>query len=80
MKVIAMTGKDGGKMAGLADVEIRVPHFRYADRIQEIHIKVIHILMMLIEFEMAKSGLIVRKNQTDFKFKLKSVQIRHITK
>ncbi|EDK13926.1 phosphoheptose isomerase [Haemophilus influenzae HK1212] len=56
MKVIAMTGKDGGKMAGLADVEIRVPHFRYADRIQEIHIKVIHILMMLIEFEMAKQA------------------------
>lgn len=54
MKVIALTGKDGGKMAGLADVEIRVPHFRYADRIQEVHIKVIHILMMLIEFEMAK--------------------------
>lgn len=56
MKVIAMTGKDGGQMAGLADVEIRVPHFRYADRIQEIHIKVIHILMMLIEFEMAKQA------------------------
>lgn len=56
MKVIAMTGKDGGQMAGLADVEIRVPHFRYADRIQEIHIKVIHILMMLIEFEMAKTA------------------------
>ncbi len=55
MKVITMTGKDGGQMAGLADVEIRVPHFRYADRIQEIHIKVIHILMMLIEFEMAKA-------------------------
>ena len=56
MKVIAMTGKDGGQMAGLADVEIRVPHFRYADRTQEIHIKVIHILMMLIEFEMAKAA------------------------
>ena len=56
MKVIAMTGKDGGQMAGLADVEIRVPHFRYADRTQEIHIKVIHILMMLIEFEMAKEA------------------------
>lgn len=54
MKVIALTGKDGGQMAGLADVEIRVPHFGYADRIQEIHIKVIHILMMLVEFEMAK--------------------------
>ncbi|WP_404811238.1 D-sedoheptulose 7-phosphate isomerase [Actinobacillus pleuropneumoniae] len=56
MKVIAMTGKDGGQMAGLADVEIRVPHFRYADRTQEIHIKVIHILMMLIEFEMSKQA------------------------
>lgn len=54
MKVIALTGKDGGKMAGLADIEIRVPHFGYADRIQEVHIKVIHILMMLVEFEMAK--------------------------
>lgn len=54
MKVIALTGKDGGKMNGLADVEIRVPHFGYADRVQEIHIKVIHILIMLIEKEMAK--------------------------
>ncbi|WP_210081278.1 D-sedoheptulose 7-phosphate isomerase [Pantoea endophytica] len=55
MKVITLTGKDGGKMAGLADIEIRVPHFGYADRIQEIHIKVIHILMLLIEKEMVKS-------------------------
>ncbi|SHO58560.1 D-sedoheptulose 7-phosphate isomerase [Vibrio quintilis] len=53
MKTIALTGKDGGKMAGIADVEIRVPHFGYADRIQEIHIKIIHILIMLVEKEMA---------------------------
>lgn len=53
IKVIALTGKDGGKMAGLADVEIRVPHFGYADRIQEIHIKIIHILIYLIEKKMA---------------------------
>ena len=52
IKVIALTGKDGGKMAGLADVEIRVPHFGYADRIQEVHIKIIHILIQLIEKEM----------------------------
>ena len=55
MKVITLTGKDGGKMAGTADIEIRVPHFGYADRIQEIHIKVIHILIQLIEKEMAKA-------------------------
>ena len=47
--MITLTGKDGGKMAGSADVEIRVPHFGYADRIQEIHIKAIHILIQLIE-------------------------------
>lgn len=54
MKVITLTGKDGGKMDGSADVEIRVPHFGFADRVQEIHIKVIHILILLIEKEMAK--------------------------
>ena len=49
MKVILLSGKDGGKMAGTADVEIRVPHFGFADRIQEIHIKAIHIMILLIE-------------------------------
>ena len=52
MKTIALTGKDGGKMAGRADIEIRVPHFGYADRIQEIHIKIIHIIIQLVEKEM----------------------------
>ncbi len=48
-KVIALTGNGGGKMEGMADVEIRVPHFGYADRVQEVHIKVIHILILLVE-------------------------------
>ncbi|MDP6909441.1 MAG: SIS domain-containing protein, partial [Flavobacteriales bacterium] len=51
MKVVGLTGKDGGKLSPLCDVEIRVSHDRFADRIQEIHIKVIHILVMLIEQE-----------------------------
>lgn len=49
MKVVALTGKNGGELADLVDVEIRVPHMGYADRVQEIHIKVIHILIQLIE-------------------------------
>ncbi|WP_139924666.1 D-sedoheptulose 7-phosphate isomerase [Hymenobacter sp. DG01] len=49
MQVVSLTGKDGGKLAGLSDVEIRAPHSGYADRIQEIHIKAIHIMIMLIE-------------------------------
>ncbi len=49
MEVVLLTGKDGGKLAGYGCHEIRVDHFGYADRIQEIHIKVIHILIQLIE-------------------------------
>ncbi|MEZ0540657.1 D-sedoheptulose 7-phosphate isomerase [Fibrella arboris] len=49
MKVVLLTGKDGGKLAGQADVEVRVPHFGFADRIQEVHIKVIHLFILLIE-------------------------------
>lgn len=49
MKVIGLSGKDGGKMAGLCDVEIRAPRSEYADRAQEIHIKVIHSLIDYIE-------------------------------
>jgi D-sedoheptulose 7-phosphate isomerase len=49
MKVVILSGKDGGKLAGKADVEICVSHFGFADRIQEIHIKVIHIFILLIE-------------------------------
>jgi len=49
MKVVGLTGKDGGKMAGICDVEIRAPKSNYADRAQEIHIKVIHSLIDYIE-------------------------------
>jgi len=49
MTVVALTGKDGGKLASQADVEIRAPQSKYADRVQEIHIKVIHALIDFIE-------------------------------
>jgi D-sedoheptulose 7-phosphate isomerase len=49
MKVIGLTGKTGGEMAALCDVEIRAPYSEYADRAQEIHIKVIHSLIDYIE-------------------------------
>lgn len=49
IKIIGLTGKDGGKMAGACDVEIRAPYSHYADRAQEIHIKCIHSLIDYIE-------------------------------
>jgi D-sedoheptulose 7-phosphate isomerase len=47
--VVSLTGKDGGKLKGLSDVNLNVEHFGFSDRIQEIHIKIIHILIELIE-------------------------------
>lgn len=49
MKVVGLTGKDGGKLAGTCDVEIRAPFSKFSDRTQEIHIKVIHTLIHYIE-------------------------------
>lgn len=49
MKVVGLTGKNGGAMANLCDVEIRAPHSDFADRAQEIHIKCIHSLIDYIE-------------------------------
>lgn len=49
MKIVALTGKSGGKLGEFADVEIRAPFSEYSDRAQEIHIKVIHILVQEIE-------------------------------
>lgn len=49
MKIVALTGKDGGKLSGMCDIEIRAPFSTYSDRTQEIHIKIIHSLINYIE-------------------------------
>lgn len=49
MAVIGLTGKNGGALGPLCDVEIRAPQTKYSDRVQEIHIKVIHALIDFIE-------------------------------
>ena len=56
MVVIGLTGKDGGQMASLCDIEIRAPYSQFADRAQEIHIKVIHSLIHSIEQLLASAG------------------------
>lgn len=49
MLVIGLTGKSGGLMKEVCDIEIRAPYSEFADRAQEIHIKVIHSLIDYIE-------------------------------
>lgn len=55
MQVVLLSGKDGGAMRGMADIEIIIPHFEYADRIQEVHIKLIHTLIDAIEHGLSLS-------------------------
>lgn len=49
MLIIGLTGKTGGQLADKCTIEIRAPFSEYADRAQEIHIKVIHSLIHYIE-------------------------------
>jgi D-sedoheptulose 7-phosphate isomerase len=49
MKVVLLLGKTGGKLRKMGDAEVLIPHHGYADRIQEMHIKIIHFWIELIE-------------------------------
>lgn len=51
VKVVSLTGAAGSALGGLATVDLAVGGSRFADRIQEVHIKVIHTLIELIERE-----------------------------
>lgn len=49
LKVIALTGKTSSPLTSLTDIELCTPGGRYADRVQELHIQVIHTLIELVE-------------------------------
>lgn len=56
VKVVALTGRDETPITALADVSIVTPAGRWADRVQELHIKCIHILIELIERRLDKQN------------------------
>lgn len=49
MSVIVLCGHNETELTLLADVAIHTPKFDYSDRIQELHIKCIHIMIEAIE-------------------------------
>ncbi|MBQ6834607.1 MAG: SIS domain-containing protein [Lachnospiraceae bacterium] len=48
MKVLALTGKDGGKLAKIADCSVIVP-CQETFMIQELHLPIYHVLCLLLE-------------------------------
>jgi D-sedoheptulose 7-phosphate isomerase len=53
MKVIGLMGRERAPLAESADIAIVTTAGQYADRVQELHIKVIHILIELVERKLA---------------------------
>ena len=49
MKTLALLGGDGGVLKGTGDLEIIVPHSGSADRVQECHITIGHVIIDLVE-------------------------------
>jgi D-sedoheptulose 7-phosphate isomerase len=49
LKTIAFLGKTGGRLRGKCDLEWIVPGFGYSDRIQEVHMAAIHIIIECVE-------------------------------
>ena len=54
LKSVLLLGKDGGRLKDLGDLPIIVPHDGYADRVQEVHTMIIHIMIRGIEELMAR--------------------------
>ncbi len=49
LKVVSLLGKDGGAMKGLSDLELIIQGFKTSDRIQEIHMTIMHIVIEMVE-------------------------------
>jgi len=52
VKTVGLLGKGGGKLLGQVDIPILVPRATTSDRIQEVHIKVLHIVIEAVERRM----------------------------
>ncbi|MCX6117505.1 MAG: SIS domain-containing protein [Proteobacteria bacterium] len=53
MGVVALTGKESCQLADISNIHIPTPAGTWADRVQELHIKVIHILIQSIESKLS---------------------------
>ena len=61
LNTIAFLGKDGGKLKGVADIELLIEGFTTSDRIQEAHMAAIHMIIEMVEYELFPSLMPVQK-------------------
>ena len=68
MKTIGLLGKEGGALKDLVDIPLIVPQTKSTDRIQEIHIKLIHLFIEGIERQFCRKLHRVKRSTSFFKF------------
>jgi D-sedoheptulose 7-phosphate isomerase len=56
LKTIAFLGKGGGRLRGVADLELIINGFETSDRVQEAHMAAIHILIEMVESLLHEAG------------------------
>ncbi|KPK33096.1 MAG: phosphoheptose isomerase [Chlamydiae bacterium SM23_39] len=54
LKTISFLGKDGGELKGRCDLEFLIEGFTTSDRIQEVHMTAIHIIIEMVEYILFK--------------------------
>lgn len=52
LKTISFLGKSGGKLKGIADLELCIHGFSTSDRIQEAHMAALHMLIEIVEYKL----------------------------
>jgi len=55
VETVGLLGRGGGKLAGLVDAAIVVPEASTADRVQEVHIKILHAVIQAVEIELERT-------------------------
>ncbi|MCH9609166.1 MAG: Phosphoheptose isomerase [Chlamydiales bacterium] len=58
LKTVAFLGKGGGKLKGVADVELLIEGFETSDRIQEAHMTAIHIIIEMVEAHLFDESIV----------------------
>ena len=51
-KVISLTGQEASPLSEMSDYDICTPAGQWSDRVQELHIKCIHILVEMVEYKL----------------------------
>jgi D-sedoheptulose 7-phosphate isomerase len=52
LKTISFLGKGGGKLKGVADLELCINGFPTSDRIQEVHMAALHMIIEIVEYRL----------------------------